>query len=331
LYTATLVVTKVTDGLSSKASQVTVTVGVPPIAVMANTAISGVRLGDQVLLDGSGSSAPDGNGPVTFNWTVTGRPANSSSDRLISDAASAHAVFSPDARGIFTVTLAVTNTIGFRSEPVKGSITVGLNPQANAGPDQAVETGKKVTLNGEGSMSPDEGLPLSYAWEFVSRPAGSSAALADPASPHPTFIADKEGIFVVSLKVTDPAGFQSMHDEVEVRAKEDHKSGGGCFIATAAYGSPLAPQVRVLRYFRDTRLLTNRPGRLFVRVYYAFSPLVARIIRRHETLKAITRLFLYPLIQAVSHPFLFVGMVTGLSIFGILHLGKRRTRGKRQV
>lgn len=54
------------------------------------------------------------------------------------------------------------------------------------------------------------------------------------------------------------------------------QSNGGCYIATAVYGSYDAPQVRTLRRFRDESLATSAPGRAFVRLYYAVSPSLAR-------------------------------------------------------
>lgn len=69
-----------------------------------------------------------------------------------------------------------------------------------------------------------------------------------------------------------------------------------CFIATAAYGYYSAPQVRVLRDFRDLYLLTNTPGRAFVRWYYRHSPPAARYISTHSGWKAVVRAALLPLV-----------------------------------
>ena len=58
----------------------------------------------------------------------------------------------------------------------------------------------------------------------------------------------------------------------------DGSSGGGCFIATAAYGSPLHPHLDSLRDFRDRFMMTNRPGRALVAFYYRHSsPLACKL------------------------------------------------------
>jgi DNA-binding beta-propeller fold protein YncE len=79
-------------------------------------------------------------------------------------------------------------------------------------------------------------------------------------------------------------------------------SGGPCFIATAAYGSEMAPQVQLLRDFRDRRLMTHRPGRAFVAFYYRHSPALAEWIRPSETRRALVRAALWPLVMVVGAP-----------------------------
>lgn len=70
--------------------------------------------------------------------------------------------------------------------------------------------------------------------------------------------------------------------------------GGGCFIATVAFGSPLSGCVETLRQFRDRYLLSNTPGRAFIRWYNRHGPAAAKFIEPHPVLKAVTRYCLYP-------------------------------------
>ena len=76
-----------------------------------------------------------------------------------------------------------------------------------------------------------------------------------------------------------------------------------CIIASAAYGSDLAPEVQFLRAFRDQFVESTFAGRCFMRVfnafYYSFSPVVAAVIQQNPFLSQVTRVLLYPLVVAL--------------------------------
>jgi hypothetical protein len=104
--------------------------------------------------------------------------------------------------------------------------------------------------------------------------------------------------------------------------------GGGCFIATAAFGSPLAGQVEILRQFRDRYLLTNDFGRKFVAWYYRNGPVAASYIKDKPLVKAAVRVALYPLIGfsllLISGylPFMIVGLLLSALLFFRFRLKK---------
>ncbi|MCW4043139.1 MAG: hypothetical protein NWE90_05390 [Candidatus Bathyarchaeota archaeon] len=81
---------------------------------------------------------------------------------------------------------------------------------------------------------------------------------------------------------------------------DDTGKKGGCFIATACYGTPMAEEVKTLCAFRDQYLLTNPIGRDIVELYYRLSPEVANFIRDKEDLKTIVRECLKPFIWIIS-------------------------------
>lgn len=75
---------------------------------------------------------------------------------------------------------------------------------------------------------------------------------------------------------------------------EAETEGGACFIATAAYGTPMADEVGILREFRDEYLVTNPAGQALVGLYYRVSPPIAEFITEHPGLKPIVRAGLLP-------------------------------------
>ena len=98
----------------------------------------------------------------------------------------------------------------------------------------------------------------------------------------------------------------------------DDVAGGGCFIATAAYGSNMDKHVKILSEFRDRHLLTNPIGRVILHAYYKFSPPVANYLHKHPLARAVVRYALIPItgiayISLYIHPlallFAFVFML----------------------
>jgi glucose/arabinose dehydrogenase len=80
--------------------------------------------------------------------------------------------------------------------------------------------------------------------------------------------------------------------------------GGGCLIATATFGSELAPQVQHLRELRDERILQTQAGLFFMNAfndfYYSFSPIIADYERENPVFKEAVKLAITPLISSLS-------------------------------
>jgi hypothetical protein len=81
-------------------------------------------------------------------------------------------------------------------------------------------------------------------------------------------------------------------------------AGGGCLIATATYGSELAPEVQKLRELRDNSLLSSESGtnfmNLFNDVYYSFSPVIADYERENPVFKEMVKIAITPMITSLS-------------------------------
>jgi len=81
-----------------------------------------------------------------------------------------------------------------------------------------------------------------------------------------------------------------------------------CFIATAAYASPLHPHVKILRDFRDIYLMPSKLGHALVNLYYKYSPFAAELITKHKALRVAVRINLLPLV-AFSYSMLHLGPI----------------------
>ncbi len=91
----------------------------------------------------------------------------------------------------------------------------------------------------------------------------------------------------------------------------------------------MAPDVEVLRRFRDRHLLTNPPGRAFVRFYYRHSPPVARFIAEHEYLRTATRAALTPVVFAVKYPLAVFSIIILFAYIALLlHRWKVKEEGE---
>jgi hypothetical protein len=97
------------------------------------------------------------------------------------------------------------------------------------------------------------------------------------------------------------------------------RGAGGCFIATAAYGTPMAEEIQILREFRDEYLLPNAVGRALVDVYYRVSPPIAEFITEHPSLKPIVRAGLVPTV-AMSTVAVHTSPVEKIAIISLLVL-----------
>jgi len=89
-------------------------------------------------------------------------------------------------------------------------------------------------------------------------------------------------------------------DDIEIKNTE----GGGCLIATAAFGSEMAPQVQFLREIRDSTVLQTESGTSFMagfnQFYYSFSPVIADYERENPAFKEVVKLTLTPLLTSLT-------------------------------
>ena len=108
-------------------------------------------------------------------------------------------------------------------------------------------------------------------------------------------------IFPDVVKKAQAFAKQAKHpDVIKSFLKNASLSRPRCFVATSAFMTPLAPEVQILRFYRDQYLMRSCLGQKFVQTYYRRSPVVADFLDRHPSLKPAVRAFLRLLIKCVG-------------------------------
>ncbi|MCK4784151.1 MAG: S8 family serine peptidase [Desulfobacteraceae bacterium] len=205
------------------------------------------------------------------------------------------------------------------------TLGVGISASPSSGP-------APLTVNFTANISGDS-PPYTLEWDFGDGTTETQSTDSDTAQISHTY--NSAGAYKLWVMVTSALAGGSATQTVQASIgisvtpppttdKDGDGGGGGCFIATAAYGSRMEPQVELLREFRDRYLLTNSAGKSFVILYYAYSPPIACFIAKNDTLRAVVRCALLPVV-AVSWIAVHLGPILSLALvlllFGLISVG----------
>ena len=171
--------------------------------------------------------------------------------------------------------------------------------------DTNFKPGEVVEISGE---IPD-GIPGQLSAIEIKNPSGETILIR-------TVTLDENRQYFIKFKI--PESSEVGNYDVIVNVKNDqgvvvstksledetNDQGGGCLIATATFGSELAPQVQQLRELRDNQLLQTESGKQFMGMfndaYYSFSPMIADYERENPYFKEAVKLVITPMITSLS-------------------------------
>ena len=207
----------------------------------------------------------------------------------------------------------------------------------------------RILVTKEGGENIFGPIPLTHTSEGVVK--GLSVEFPEEGSYSINF--DVEGILFQPIP-KETVSFDIAVGEAQAQLDEptmpiNGDEGGGCLIATATYGSELAPQVQQLREIRDNAVLKTNSGAAFMtafnQFYYSFSPTVADFERENPAFKEFMKLTLQPLLTSlsimnnveinseqemlgygISMILLNLAIYIGIPVFGILKLYQSKRR-----
>ena len=117
-------------------------------------------------------------------------------------------------------------------------------------------------------------------------------------------VSKQDLIFSITDNKSEYLGIKQVKPVIVTEPESSEQSGGGCLIATAAFGSEMAPQVQLLREIRDNIVLQTESGFTFMtgfnNFYYSFSPIIADYERENPIFKEAVKLSLTPLVTSLA-------------------------------
>ncbi len=257
----------------------------------------------QALLGERGTSDIDIDDSISMSATTVDSTGSTINNASISDS--------------ITYELVVRNEGGVDATGLEIVTTLAENQrylQAAAQPAPAFNAGPPATVTWNlGTLAPESDSTLNVELEINFGAGGLSLV-------NSTEITTSDASLVTGLTAESQITIDS--DGVDLL----NGGSGNCFIATAAYGSYLEPEVMVLRAFRDKYLLTNEPGKVFVNWYYRHSPTFAARIAENEAARLVTRLLLSPIVYSVKYPFAAVVSVFSIGLIGWMRRSTRVAR-----
>ncbi len=303
------------SGLSSSASSATIlydTVGSKMATVRAisqdnqsvSTSCTGIVTVSQSVVTGTCSVnvGLNINGHYTINWnsyinstdySTSTRYSWSGTDGLFDSLSGTSKTY--------TTSGLKTGIVQFTSGFQTGSLMCSADIH-NVPPETSAVSNSSLT----GSCTPSVS-GMTVAWN-ASAQSGSVASttyvwsgdyLTASTTSNPAIVYSTEGIKTATVLIQNSNQSLTLTCQAKI-ASTTASTSGHCFIATAAYGTYMEPQVMVLRHFRDNALLKSKVGRAFVAGYYKISPPIADFIRPHDSLRAFVRYGLSPVIYELE-------------------------------
>ena len=207
-----------------------------------------------------------------------------------------------------------SNDVTIRIQDPNGSFVYlsQITPNSDGTYSDSVKAGGTINKAGEYTILAfwnSNRNQTTFEYLGSSEPAPSTPTSTPTPTPTPTSESamDMEPEPVVETEsVSEPkcgAG-TVLKDGVCVVKEKESSSGGGCLIATAAYGSEMAPQIQFLREIRDNTVLQTESGSAFMtgfnQFYYSFSPAVADYERENPVFKETVKLALTPMLTSLA-------------------------------